>query len=72
MTHEGVAMRYRRANTPLYRALSAAFGRGARPSPGTKISGQGSTRDEALEKAKKSIARAIQKHRFKQGIDGED
>ena len=39
---------------------------------GTKISGQGSTRDEAIEKAKKAIARATQKQRFKQVIDGED
>jgi hypothetical protein len=38
---------------------------------GTEISGDGSTRDEAIEKAKKAIARAIEKQRFKQDLDGE-
>ena len=56
----------------LYRALSVAFGSGPQPSPGTKISGQGSTRDEAIEKAKKAIARATQKQRFKHDTVGED
>ena len=39
---------------------------------GTKISGQGSTRDEAIGDAEKAIERAIQKQRFKQDLDGED
>ena len=39
---------------------------------GTKISGYGSTRDEAIDNAKKAIERAIQKQRFKQDLDGED
>ena len=32
----------------------------------TKISGQSRTRDDAIDNAKKTIARAIQKQRFKQ------
>ena len=39
---------------------------------GTKISGYGSTRDEAIDNAEKAIERAIQKQRFKQDLDGED
>ena len=39
---------------------------------GTKISGHGSTRDAAIENAKKAIARAIEKQRFKQNTGGED
>ena len=39
---------------------------------GTKISGQGSTRSEAIGSAEKAIERAIQKQRFKQESDGED
>ena len=39
---------------------------------GTKMSGYGSTRDEAIGNAKKAIERAIQKQRFKQDLDGED
>ena len=39
---------------------------------GTKISGYGSTRDEAIGKAEKAIDRAIQKQRFKQDLGGED
>ena len=33
---------------------------------GTKISGQSRTRDDAIDNAKKTIARDIQKQRFKQ------
>ncbi|MBT1515724.1 hypothetical protein KIP88_35180 [Bradyrhizobium sp. SRL28] len=39
---------------------------------GTKISGYGSTRDEAIDNAKKAIERAIQKQRLKQDLGGED
>jgi hypothetical protein len=39
---------------------------------GTKISGYGRTRDEAIGNAAKAIERAIQKRRFKQELDGED
>jgi hypothetical protein len=39
---------------------------------GTKISGYGRTRVEAIDNAEKAIDRTIQKHRFKQDIDGED
>ena len=39
---------------------------------GTKISGYGRTRHEAIGNAKKAIERAIQKQRFKQDLDGED
>jgi hypothetical protein len=39
---------------------------------GTKISGYGSTRDEAIDNAEKAIERAIQKQRFKQDLGGED
>jgi hypothetical protein len=39
---------------------------------GTEISGRGGTRDEAIENAKKAIARAIEKQRFNQDTDGED
>jgi len=38
---------------------------------GTELSGQGSTRDEAIEKAKKAIERAIDKQRIKQDLGGE-
>jgi hypothetical protein len=37
---------------------------------GTKISGYGSTRDEAIDNAEKAIERAIQKQRFKQDLGG--
>jgi len=36
----------------------------------TKISGYGSTREEAIGNAEKAIERAIQKRRFKQDLDG--
>jgi hypothetical protein len=36
------------------------------------MSGQGSTRDEAISDAEKAIERAIQKQRFKQDLGGED
>jgi hypothetical protein len=39
---------------------------------GTKISGYGRTRDEAIGNAEKAIDRAIQRHRFKPDLDGED
>jgi hypothetical protein len=39
---------------------------------GSKISGHGGTRDAAIENAKKAIARAIHKQRFKQDTDGDD
>ena len=38
---------------------------------GTEISGKGSAQDEAIEKAKKAIERAIDKQRVKQDLDGE-
>jgi hypothetical protein len=37
---------------------------------GTKISGQSRTRDDAIDAAKKAIARAIREQRFKQDPDG--
>ena len=39
---------------------------------GTKISGYGSTRDEAIGNAEKAIERALQRQRFKQDLGGED
>jgi len=39
---------------------------------GTKISGYGRMRDEAISNARKAIDRALQKQRFKQELDGED
>ena len=39
---------------------------------GTKISGYGRTRDEAIDNAEKAIERVIQRQRFKQVINGED
>ena len=39
---------------------------------GTKISGYGSTREEAVGNAEKAIERVIQKQRFKRDLDGED
>ena len=38
---------------------------------GTKISGYGRTRDEAISNAEKAIDRAIQKQRFRQDFGGE-
>jgi hypothetical protein len=37
---------------------------------GIEISGNGSTRDEAIEKAEKAIARAFDKQRIGQNSDG--
>jgi hypothetical protein len=39
---------------------------------GTKISGYGSTRGEAIGNAEKAIERALQRQRFKPDLDGED
>jgi hypothetical protein len=36
------------------------------------MSGYGSTRGDAIGNAEKAIERAIQKHRFRQDLDGED
>jgi hypothetical protein len=39
---------------------------------GTKISGYGRTRNEAIANAEKAIERIIQTQRFKQDLDGKD
>jgi hypothetical protein len=72
MTHKGVAMRYRGIEYSVVQGIERRLWKWAATVAGTKISGQGSTRDEAIEKAKKAIARATQKQRSKQVIDGED
>jgi hypothetical protein len=38
----------------------------------TRISGYGSTRDEAISNAEKAIERALQRQRFKKDLGGED
>jgi hypothetical protein len=72
MTHKGVAMRYRGIEYSGVQGIERRLWKWAATVAGTKISGQGSTRDEAIERAKKAIARATRKQRFKQVIDGED
>ena len=72
MTHKGVAMRYRGIEYSVVQGIERRLWKWAATVAGTKISGQGSTRDEAIGKAEKAIDRAIQKHRFKQDLDGED
>jgi len=39
---------------------------------GTEISGDGITRDDAISNAERAIDRAIQRHRLKPDLDGED
>ena len=72
MTHKGVPMRYRGIEYSVVQGIERHLWKWAATVAGTKISGQGSTRDEAIEKAKKAIARAIQKQRFKHDTVGED
>ena len=70
--YKGVAMRYRGIEYSVVQGIERRLWKWAATVAGTKISGQGSTRDEAIERAKKAIARATRKQRFKQVIDGED
>jgi hypothetical protein len=59
MTHKGVAMRYRGIEYSGVQGIERRLWKWAATVAGTKISGQGSTRDEATERAKKAIARAL-------------
>ena len=61
MTHKGVATRYRGIEYSVVQGIERRLWKWAATVAGTKISGQDSTRDEAIEKAKKAIARATQK-----------
>ena len=63
-------MRYRGIEYSVVQGIERHLWKWAATVAGTKISGQGSTRDEAIEKAKKAIARAIREQRFKQDTDG--
>ena len=65
-------MLYRRIEYSVVQGIERHLWKWAATVSGTKISGYGSTRDEAIGNAKKAIERAIQKQRFKQDLDGED
>ena len=65
-------MLYREIEYSVVQGIERRLWKWAATVSGTNISGQGSTRDEAIDKAKKAIARAIEKQRFKPDLDGED
>jgi hypothetical protein len=60
MTHKGVAMRYRGIEYSVVQGIERRLWKWSATVAGTNISGQGSTRDEAIEKAKKP-SRALPK-----------
>jgi hypothetical protein len=62
-------MLYRRIEFSVVQGIERHLWKWAATVYGTKISGQSRTRDDAIDNAKKTIARAIQKQRFKQDID---
>ncbi len=74
------ALRHTKAIAMLYRGIEYSVVQGivrhhwkwAATVSGTKISGYGSTRDEAIGNAEKAIERALQRQRFKQDLGGED
>ena len=72
MTHKGVAMRYRGIEYSVVQGIERHHWKWAATVSGTKISGYGSTRDEAIGNAEKAIERALQRQRFKQDFGGED
>src|SRR6266540_6041449 len=63
---KAIAMLYRGIEYSVVQGIERHLWKWAATVSGTKISGHGSTRDAAIENAKKAIARAIQKQRFKQ------
>jgi len=68
-THEGnrnAVSRDRILRCTGHWTLSLEVGRG------TEISGDGITRDDAISNAERAIDRAIQRHRLKPDLDGED
>ena len=65
MTHKGVAMRYREIEYSVVQGIERRLWKWAATVAGTKISGQGSTRDQA--KKRKSHCARTQKQRFKHG-----
>jgi hypothetical protein len=69
---KAIAMQYRGIKYSVVQGIERHLWKWAATVSGTNISGQGSTRDEAIDKAKKAIARSIEKQRFQQDLDGED
>jgi hypothetical protein len=69
---KAIAMLYRGIEYSVVQGIERHLWKWAATVSGTKISGYGSTRHEAIGNAEKAIERAIQKQRFKQDLDGED
>jgi hypothetical protein len=69
---KAIAMLYRGIEYSVVQGIVRRHWKWAATVSGTKISGYGGTRDEAIGNAEKAIERAIQKQRFKQYLDGED
>jgi hypothetical protein len=67
-----IAMLYRGIECCVVQGIVRHHWKWAATLSGTKISGYGSTRHEAIGNAEKAIERAIQKQRFKQDLDGEE
>ena len=71
MTHKGVAMRYRGIEYSVVQGIERHLWKWVATVAGTKISGQGSTRDETIEKAKKEPLRALSKSNASSMIQSE-
>jgi hypothetical protein len=69
---KAIAMLYRGIEYSVVQGIVRHHWKWAATVSGTKMSGYGSTRDEAIGNAEKAIERAIQKQRFKQDLGGED
>jgi hypothetical protein len=67
---KAIAMRYRGVEFSVVQGIERHLWKWT--VSGTKISGQSRTRDDAIDKAKKAIARAIREQNVKQDTDGKD
>ena len=71
-TTKATAMLYRRIEFSVVQGIERHLWKWAATVSGHRLSGQGSTREEAIENAKKAIARTIQKQRSQRKQVGED
>lgn len=69
-THKAITMQFGGIEYSVVQGIERRLWKWAAKVSGIEISGDGSTRDEAIEKAEKAIARA-DKQRIRQNSDGE-
>lgn len=69
--HKGIAMQFSGIEYSVVQGIERRLWKWAAKVSGIEISGFGSTRDEAIEKAEKAIARTFDKQRIRRNSDGE-